>query len=128
MNEIMHALLRIVTGFLFWQQGAAKMLGWFGGLGGSGEPAAITSEFGIAGVIEFFGGILIILGVKTRWVAFVLAGQMAVAFFWKHVPTALWPIMNGGEKAVLFCFIFLFLWSAGAGRWSLDDAVEKGRA
>ena len=118
-----HAALRIVTGLMFWQHGAQKLFGWLGG-----EPVVgwFTWPTGIAGILEFFGGILILIGLKTRPVAFILAGQMAVAFWMAHFPQGFWPIQNGGERAVLFCFLFLFLWQAGAGKWSVDDMLAKG--
>ena len=110
-------LLRIVTGLMFWQHGAQKL---FGMLDGNAVESWLAWPRGIAGILEFFGGIMIALGLFTRPVAFVLSGEMAVAYFWSHVPRGLWPILNGGERAVLFCFIFLFLWSAGGGDFSLD--------
>ena len=115
-----HAALRIVTGLMFWQHGAQKLFGC--------EPVVgwFTWPTGIAGILEFFGGILILIGLKTRPVAFILAGQMAVAFWMAHFPQGFWPIQNGGERAVLFCFLFLFLWQAGAGKWSVDDMLAKG--
>ncbi|MCG8467445.1 MAG: DoxX family protein [Gemmatimonadetes bacterium] len=129
MQGITHALLRIMTGLMFWQHGAQKLLGMFGGVGpDGGSVSAFSWPIGIAGILEFLGGILIILGVKTRYVAFILAGQMAVAFWWRHFPSGFWPIANGGERAVLFCFIFLFLWANGGGKWGVDDALAKGQA
>ena len=122
-----HAALRIVTGLMFWQHGAQKLFGWLGGVGGTGAGVGwFTWSVGIAGILEFFGGILILIGFKTRSVAFILAGQMAVAFWWRHFPQGFWPIQNGGERSVLFCFLFLFLWTAGAGKWSLDDMMARG--
>lgn len=107
--------LRIVTGFLFWQHGAQKLLGWF-----DGGVAEFPSLRWWAGILEFLGGILISLGVLTRPVAFVLAGEMAVAYFRAHLPRDFWPIMNGGELAALYCFIFLFLAANGGGSFSVD--------
>jgi len=117
-----HALLRIVSGALFFCHGAQKMLGWFGGL-----PQGVKLEGLVlaAGIIELVGGALIALGLFTKPVAFVCAGEMAYAHFKAHFPTAFWPIQNHGETAVLNCFIFLFLWAAGAGPWSLDDALAR---
>lgn len=118
--------LRIVAGFLFWQHGAQKLLGWLGG----DQVGGLLSLMGIAGILEFFGGILILLGLFTRPVAFLLAGEMAVAYFLAHVGAAetlmgqLFPIMNGGERAVLFCFIFLLLAAFGPGRFSLDARMQ----
>ena len=118
------SLLRIVTGALFMQHGVQKLFGlllapdrpWNG-------PPPMFSQFWFAGVLEVFGGALIVLGLFTRPVAFLLAGEMAIAYFQAHAPRSFWPILNGGEPAVLFCFIFLFLFAAGAGPWSLDAAL-----
>jgi putative oxidoreductase len=74
----------------------------------------------VAGMLELVGGLLIILGLFTRPVAFLLSGEMAVAYFMSHAPRGLWPIANGGELAVLYCFIFLYLFTAGPGPWSVD--------
>lgn len=116
-------LLRIVAGFLFWQHGAQKLFGWF-----SGEPVdAMVSLMGLAGVLEFVGGFLIIIGLFTRPVAFILAGEMAVAYFTVHLPRGLWPINNMGEPAVLFCFIYLLLVAAGAGAFSVDSVRSRGK-
>ena len=116
-----HGVLRIVTGLMFWQHGAQKLFGWLGGFGRDGGSAPWFSwPIGVAGILEFFGGILILLGLWTRHVAFLLAGEMAVVFWWRHSPNAFWPIQNRGELPVLFCFIFLFLVAAGPGRFSLD--------
>ena len=115
------SLLRAVTGALFMQHGVRKLFGlllspdrtW------SGAPEAF-SQMWFAGVLEVFGGALIVLGLFTRPVAFVLAGEMAVAYFQSHAPRGPWPILNGGEPAALFCFIFLYLFAAGGGPYSLD--------
>ena len=122
-RSVTHSLLRIVAGFLFAQHGAQKLFGWFGGQ----QVETVMSMMGIAGVLEFFGGILIILGLFTRPVAFILSGEMAVAYFTAHLPRGFWPVMNQGEAAVLFCFIFLFFAAHGAGRWSLDDTLARRR-
>lgn len=119
--------LRIVAGFVFWQHGAQKLLGWMGG----DQVSSVLSLLGVAGVLEFFGGILIVLGLFTRPVAFILAGEMAVAYFLAHVGGAetltarLFPVMNGGEPAVLYCFIFLLLTAFGPGRFSLDSRLQS---
>lgn len=118
-----HGVMRIVVGFLFWTHGAQKLLGWLGG-----DQAELLSRFGAAGVLEFFGGILIMLGLFTRPTAFILSGQMAVAYFWIHVARGFWPWANGGELAVLYSFVFLFLAAAGGGALSLDNAMGKGKA
>jgi putative oxidoreductase len=110
------ALLRIVAALLFIAHGTGKLLG-FPDLG---FQPGLFSLFGLAGVIEIAGGILLILGLFTRPVAFILSGEMAVAYFMAHAPNGFFPVLNQGESAVLFCFIFLFLVFAGAGAWSLD--------
>jgi putative oxidoreductase len=110
----LYALLRIVAGLLFAQHGVQKL---FGLLGGTAVP--LLSQRGVAGVVETFGGLAIALGAFTSPVAFVASGQMAVAYFQAHLPRAFWPIQNGGELAVLFCFLFLYIASRGSGKWSL---------
>ena len=122
-GSVAHSLLRMVAGLMFAQHGAQKLFGWLGGE----QVANVMSMMGIAGILEFFGGILIILGLFTRPVAFLLSGEMAVAYFMAHFPRAFWPAENGGEPAVLFCFIFLYFAAAGAGRWSIDDAIGRRR-
>ncbi len=119
------SVLRIVTGLLFSCHGFQKAFGLFGGMGGHGAAAHITSLLGIAGALETFGGLLILLGLFTRPVAFLLAGEMAVAYFRQHAPRGLWPILNGGELAVLYCFIFLLLCAAGPGPLSLDRLLRR---
>jgi putative oxidoreductase len=123
-REVTHSLLRAVTGLMFWQHGAQKLFGWLDGR----QVQDLTSLFGLAGVLEFFGGLLIIVGLFTRPVAFILSGEMAFAYFMAHAPQGLWPIMNRGEVVVLFCFIFLFLAAHGAGRYSLDALLSRRRA
>lgn len=118
------SLLRIIAGFTFSLHGWQKLFGLFGGLG-HGTTARLFSLLGAAGVLETFGGALIVLGLFTRPVAFILCGEMAVAYFKQHAPRGLWPISSGGELAVLYCFIFLLLVSAGAGPWSLDRIIRK---
>jgi len=120
-----HALLRIVSGALFFCHGAQKMFGWFGGL-----PPGVKLEGLVlgAGIIELVGGALIAVGLFTKPAAFISSGEMAVAFFKGHFPAAFWPLQNHGEPAVLNCFIFLFLWAAGAGPWSLDEMLARRKA
>jgi len=119
------ALLRIVTGFLFVEHGVQKLFGAFGGLGGGGRRAALFSLLWIASVIETAGGPLIILGLFTRPIAFLLCGEMAFAYFIRHAPQGFWPLRNGGEATVLYCFIFLYLVNAGPGAFSLDRWIRK---
>jgi putative oxidoreductase len=113
----LYALLRIVVGLAFAQHGAQKL---FGVLGFT-APVPLTSQLGVAGIIEFVGGILIAIGLFTSPVAFIASGEMAVAYFQQHFPKGLWPITNGGELAVLYCFIFLYFAAAGSGRLSIDS-------
>ena len=118
------SLLRIVAGFTFSLHGFQKLFGFFGGLG-HGTRAHFFSLLWAAAVLECFGGLLILLGLFTRPVAFLLCGEMAVAYFRQHFPHGFWPISNGGELAVLYCFIFLYLMPAGAGPLSLDRIIRK---
>jgi putative oxidoreductase len=111
----LYALLRIVAGLLFAQHGVQKLFGWLGGSG----PVPLLSQFGVAGVVETFGGLAIALGAFTSPIAFVASGQMAVAYFQAHLPRGFWPIQNGGELAVLNCFLFLYIASRGSGKWSV---------
>ena len=119
------SVLRIVAGFTFLLHGLQKWFGFFGGVGGHGAHAAVGSMLWTAGVIETVGGMLIILGLFTRCVAFVLCGEMAVAYFKQHAPHSFWPIRNGGELAVLYCFIYLYLITAGPGPISLDRVFRN---
>lgn len=119
------SILRVIAGLLLIVHGVQKLFGLFGGLGGHGATAPVWSEFWVAGVLETVGGILIVLGLFTRPVAFLLCGEMAVAYFRMHLPRGFWPIENGGELAVLYCFIFLYLFAAGGGPISLDRAIRR---
>jgi putative oxidoreductase len=114
---------RIVIGLLFFQHGAEKLWGFAGG--------RIDHDFatlrGFAGPLEVVGGTLIALGLFTRFTAFILCGEMAVAYFRSWAPRGFFPIQNGGEEAVLFCFVYLWLVTAGAGAWSVDSLIEKSR-
>lgn len=112
------SIFRIVLGLLFLTHGLVKLFGFPTGA----EPGQVPlmTLFGLAGVLELIGGIAIVLGLFTRPVAFALSGQMAVAYFMAHAPQGLFPILNGGELAVIYCFAFLYLAAAGAGSWSLD--------
>jgi putative oxidoreductase len=111
------ALLRIVTALLFISHGTGKLLGF----PDTGMSPPLLSLAGFAGVLEIVGGILIVLGLFTRSAAFILSGEMAVAYFMAHAPHSFFPIVNQGESAVLFCFVFLYLVFAGPGAWSLDN-------
>jgi putative oxidoreductase len=126
-SEAAFAVLRFVAGTLYACHGAQKLLGWLGGFGPSGGTAPVASLMGLAGAIELCGGVLIALGLVTRPVAFLCSGQMAVAYFMAHAPRGFWPIRNGGELAVVYCFLFLFVAARGAGVFSLDAAVFGSR-
>jgi putative oxidoreductase len=114
----LRSLFRIMAAFTFSLHGFQKFFGWFGGIGGHSVP--VNTMLGMAGLIESIGGPLIILGLFTRPVAFVLSGEMAIGYFRTHAPRGFWPLLNGGELAVFYCFMFLWLSAAGAGPWSLD--------
>ena len=121
-------LLRVVSGLLFVQYGGMGLFGWFGGVPPSGGPAPLMSQAWIGAVLQFFGGLLVAIGLFTRPAAFVISGEMAVAYFQFHQPRALFPIQNEGGDAILFCFIFLFFAAQGAGEWSLDALRARGRS
>ena len=121
-----YAALRILTGLLFMQHGAQKLFGMLGGVDGHGATAQMASLAGLAGVLEFVGGLLIVIGLFTRIVAFILSGEMAYAYWMVHVAHGgLIPIRNRGEFAALLCFVFLFLAFNGAGAWSVDAQRER---
>lgn len=116
-------LLRIVAALLFMEHGLMKLVGFPASQPGAPDP--LPPLLMAAAVIEVVGGGLIALGLFTRIAAFVCSGQMAVAYFMAHGSQGFWPALNGGEAAILFCFIFLYLACAGPGAWSLDAAVRK---
>ena len=118
------SILRIVAALVFIQSGTMKILGFPIGMPG-GMTANFPSEIWFAGMLELIGGAMLILGLCTRPVAFILSGEMAVAYFQGHAPHGFWTIINGGGDAVLFCFIWLYISSAGAGPWSLDAMRKK---
>jgi putative oxidoreductase len=119
-SGVFYALMRLVVGLLFACHGAQKL---FGVLGGHQMP--LMSQMGLAGVIEFFGGLLIAGGLLTSIVAFIASGEMAWAYFQAHAPGGFWPILNRGETAVTFCFVFLYIASMGSGRYSLDRLLGR---
>jgi len=119
------SVLRIVAAFMYITHGTQKLFGF--PVLEPKAPAELFSMFGVAGVLETFGGLLLLLGLFTRPVAFVLAGEMAVAYFMFHFPKSFWPILNGGEHAVLFCFLYLYLAAAGGGEWALDRVLARRR-
>src|SRR6202035_2577690 len=118
-NRACLSILRIVVGLLYMEHGLAKVLGF--PLQPNHAPYALfTLNPGLQGLLELVGGLLLALGLFSRTVAFVLAGNMAVAYFMVHAPRGFFPLLNGGELAIVYCFIFLYLWIAGGGEWSLD--------
>ena len=118
--ERLFTLLRIVAGLLFACHGAQKLFGAFGGQVMTSNPMML-----VAGIIEFGGGLLIAVGFLTSWAAFLASGQMAVAYFMVHAKGGFWPIVNKGELAVLYCFLFLYIAARGAGPYSVDAAMRK---
>ena len=126
--QIAFLLLRVVSGLLFFQAGCVKTFAWFGGMPGQpGETVELMSQIGIGAWMEVIGGILIMLGLGTRVTAFILSGEMAVAYWQFHAPSGAWPVTNNGSPAVLFCFIFLFIAAYGGGNWSLDSFIKNRR-
>jgi len=119
-KDITYFIFRVFVGLLFFQHGAQKILGWFGG-----TPAELFSLFGIAGIIELVIGPLIALGLFTRFLAFIGAFEMAIAYFNIHLPQGFYPIMNQGELALLFFVSFLILINYDSGKWSLDNLLKK---
>jgi len=127
-TESVLSLLRIVSALLFMQHGAQKLFGFpSAGATGASAPFSLFSQTGLAGVLEFFGGMMLVIGLLTRPVAFLLAGEMAVAYFQVHAPRGPLPIVNRGELSALFCFLFLFFAFAGGGLWSVDTLIRARR-
>ena len=124
-SPYLFAVMRIVVGFLFACHGAQKLFGVLGGFGQPGATAPLFSLMGLAGIIEFSGGLLIMVGWLTGYAALIASGQMVGAYFMAHLPQGFWPIENTGELAALYCVIFLYIASRGAGRWSIDSAQGK---
>ena len=121
-------LLRIMVGLLFLEHGTAKLFGFPSGA--IPEPIALFSLIGLSAILEFVGGLLLAVGLFTRATAFVLSGEMAVAYFIAHAPQGFFPILNHGEPAIIYCFVFLYLAAAGGGAWSVDAVRSRrqGRA
>jgi putative oxidoreductase len=119
------SLLRIVAAFMFILSGTMKLFAFPIGMPPDGGTAKMMSQVGIGGILETFGGALLFLGLFTRPVAFILSGEMAVAYFQFHAPQSLWPIVNNGVNAALYCFVWLYFSAAGAGPWSLD--AKRGK-
>lgn len=116
------SILRVVAAFLFMQHGAQKIFGFPAEQRYPFDPMSLS---GVAGVLELFGGALLLIGLFSRPVAFLLSGLMAFAYFMVHAPQEFWPLNNGGELAALFSFVFLYLFVAGGGSWSVDNLIKR---
>ncbi|MBI2073064.1 MAG: DoxX family protein [Gemmatimonadetes bacterium] len=119
------SIARVMAAFLFMQVGTAKLIAFPAAIMPGGGTAPIASLVGIAGVLETFGGLLLLAGLFTRPVAFLLSGEMAVAYFYGHAPQGFWPVLNMGTDAVFYCFLWLYVSAAGAGPWSLDHLIAS---
>ncbi len=117
------SILRLIAAFLFIAHGSQKLFGYPSS--GQASQPFLWFPTGIAGILEFFGGLLLLLGLFTRPMSFILSGQMAVAYFMAHAGGGFWPLLNRGELAVLYCFLFLYFTFAGGGEWSLDNLWRK---
>jgi putative oxidoreductase len=118
----MLSVLRIMTGLLFLEHGTQKLLNF---PPRANPGPALLSLLGLQGLIELVGGILIVIGLFTQSVASILAGDMAIAYFMAHAPRGFFPLVNGGQLAILFCFVFLYLSVAGSGVWSVDNQRRR---
>ncbi len=127
-SPYLYATMRVVVGFLFACHGAQKLFAVLGGVGGHGSAALQFSLMWFAGVVELTTGLLVIAGLFTRYIAFLASGEMAFAYILVHAHKGFWPILNGGELAVLYCFIFLFIAAYGARICSVDTYLEKSRS
>lgn len=123
----LHSLLRIVGAFMFLLAGTTILFAFPSGMPPNNGTAPVMSQIGIGGVLEFVGGLLLLLGLFTRPVAFLLSGMMAVAYFQFHFPQSFWPTINQGVPAALYCFVWLYFSAAGAGPWSLDALRAQNR-
>lgn len=121
-----YAAIRVVVGLLFFCHGLQKVFGLFGGVNGAAAP--LLSLLGVAGLIELVTGVLIAVGFRTVIAAFIASREMALAYFIGHLPSGFWPIQNGGEEAVFYCFAFLYMATRGAGMWSADSVVREIRS
>ena len=118
------SILRVIAGFLILQHGLQKIFGFPAGPQPQPTPP-LLSMMGIVGILELVGGILLIIGLFTRPAAFILSGLLAVAYFMAHAPAGFWPVLNKGELAALYSFVFLYLAVAGGGEWSLDRMLRR---
>ncbi len=124
-SQYLYAMMRIVVGLLFACNGAQKLFGVFGGLGKSGSAAPFFSQMGLAGFLEFSLGLLIAVGLLTGYAAFIASGEMAVAYVLVHFPRGFWPILNAGDRAVFYSFVFLYIASRGAVVWGVDRLLRR---
>lgn len=124
--EVATTLLRVVAGLILFQAGTVKLFGWFGGMP-AGFTAPFLSQVWIGGVLEVFGGAALMAGLLTRPVAFLLSGEMAVAYWQFHAPQGAWPVLNHGETAALLCFVLLAICAQDPGPWSLDRWMSRVR-
>ena len=122
-SSCLYATLRIIAGLMFALHGSQKLFAWPGG----NAPVPLASLMGFAGVIELVGGLLIAFGFLTSYAAFIASGEMAAAYFKAHAPQGALPLLNRGELAVLYCFLFLYIASIGSGGWSLDALMSRRR-
>jgi putative oxidoreductase len=125
MGPQIQSVLRIVAAIMFMLAGSVKLFAFPAGVPPNGGTVPLLSEAGFAGVLEVFGGALLLIGLYTRPVAFLLSGEMAVAYFQFHFPQNVWPVLSGGVPAVLYCFVWLYYSAAGGGPWSLDAMRKK---
>jgi putative oxidoreductase len=121
-SDVTYALMRLIVGALLACHGAQKLFGALGGQAMTGVPKMLA-----AGIIEFGGGLLIAIGLQAGFAAFLASGLMAFAYFMVHAPNGFWPIVNKGELAVAYCFVFLYIASRGSGAYSVDRALSRGR-
>lgn len=123
LKPLSHNLMRIFVGFAYWTHGGQKLFAWFG----REEPVELMTRFGAAGIIEFFGGLLIMVGLFTRPVAFLISGEMAVTYWWMHAlrNDSLWHWANRGELPLVYAFVFLVICAWGGGDFSLDGWLKK---
>ena len=126
MGPHLQSVLRIVAAFMFMLAGTSKLFAFPVGMPPNGGTAKLLSQIGIGGALEVLGGALLLIGLFTRPVAFLLAGEMAVAYFQFHFPKGFWPTVNGGVPAALYCFVWLYFSAAGAGPLSVDAKRERG--
>jgi putative oxidoreductase len=127
-TSLVLSILRIVAALILMQHGSQKLFHYPpSGAPGPVVPLVLMSQTGLAGILEFFGGMFLLLGLFTRPVAFILSGEMAVAYFQVHAPRAFLPIVNRGELAAMLCFVFLYLAFAGGGSWSVDGVMRRSR-